>query len=113
MFSPDELTPCALGPTRAPADFGIPTFWDPPEAYLYLPNPTYHDCHTTSIDHGNQTKGWCKDPLPVPQRPPSLYSLAPGNKVVVVVGRGVCGQARVQAPIQSHPGPSWATGGLP
>lgn len=76
MFSPDELTPCALGPTRAPADFGIPTFWDPPEAYLYLPNPTYHDCHTTSIDHGNQTKGWCKDPLPVPQRPPpSTHSL--------------------------------------
>ena len=38
--------------------FGIPTFWDPPEEYLYGTNPTYHDCHTTSIDHGNQTEGY-------------------------------------------------------
>jgi alpha-L-fucosidase len=37
--------------------FGIPTFWNPPEEYLYLPNPTYHDCSTTSIDHSNQTSG--------------------------------------------------------
>jgi alpha-L-fucosidase len=44
--------------------FGIPTFWDPPEEYLYGPNPTYHDCHTTSIDHGNQTAGFypCLNP---------------------------------------------------
>mmetsp|Transcript_15265 Transcript_15265/g.39253 ORF Transcript_15265/g.39253 Transcript_15265/m.39253 type:complete len:598 (+) Transcript_15265:41-1834(+) len=35
--------------------FGIPTFWNPPEDYLYGNNPTYHDCHTTSIDHSNQT----------------------------------------------------------
>ena len=34
--------------------FGIPTFWDPPVDYLYGANPTYHDCHTTSIDHGPQ-----------------------------------------------------------
>jgi len=34
---------------------GIPTFWNPPEEYLYTANPTYHDCHTTSIDHSNQT----------------------------------------------------------
>jgi len=38
--------------------FGIPTFWDPPEDYLYGKNPTYHDCHTTSIDHGPQTEGF-------------------------------------------------------
>ena len=34
--------------------FGIPTFWDPPEDYLYGANPTYHDCHTPSLDHGPQ-----------------------------------------------------------
>eukprot|EP01047_Picozoa_sp_COSAG01_P084069 COSAG01_NODE_17886_length_1116_cov_10.194690_1_plen_259_part_10 len=38
--------------------FGIPTFWDPPPSYLYGSNPTYHDCHTTSIDHGPQTEGF-------------------------------------------------------
>ena len=38
--------------------FGIPTFWNPPDDYLYGGNPTYHDCHTTSIDHGNQTEGY-------------------------------------------------------
>lgn len=38
--------------------FGIPTFWDPPKAELYGANPTYHDCHTTSIDHGPQTEGY-------------------------------------------------------
>lgn len=37
--------------------FGINTFWDPPEEYLYQANPTYHDCSTTNIDHGNQTAG--------------------------------------------------------
>lgn len=44
--------------------FGIPTFWDPPEEYLYGPNPTYHDCHTTSIDNGTQTHGYypCLNP---------------------------------------------------
>ena len=44
--------------------FGIPTFWDPPEEYLYGSNPTYHDCHTTSIDHGPQTEGYypCLNP---------------------------------------------------
>ena len=51
----------------ARADFGIPTFWDPPKEYLYGANPTYHDCHTTSIDHGNQTEGWCKTPHPAPR----------------------------------------------
>ena len=65
----------------ARADFGIPTFWDPPKEYLYGANPTYHDCHTTSIDHGNQTEGWCKtQPARVPKVPrPSL---------VVVFGAG-------------------------
>lgn len=45
--------------------FGIPTFWDPPADYLYGDNPTYHDCHTTSIDHSNQTGDWypCLDPM--------------------------------------------------
>jgi len=38
--------------------FGIPTFWDPPKEYLYGANPTYHDCHTTSIDTGPQTEGF-------------------------------------------------------
>ena len=38
--------------------FGIPTFWDPPPSYMYGSNPTYHDCHTTSIDHGPQTEGY-------------------------------------------------------
>ena len=38
--------------------FGIPTFWDPPKSYLYGANPTYHDCHTTNIDHGPQTEGF-------------------------------------------------------
>ena len=38
--------------------FGIPTFWDPPKSYLYGANPTYHDCHTTTIDHGPQTEGF-------------------------------------------------------
>eukprot|EP00756_Hemistasia_phaeocysticola_P045537 Hpha_TRINITY_DN19285_c0_g1::TRINITY_DN19285_c0_g1_i1::g.194424::m.194424/K01206/FUCA; alpha-L-fucosidase len=37
--------------------FGINTFWDPPEEYLYGANPTYHDCSTTTIDHSNQTAG--------------------------------------------------------
>jgi alpha-L-fucosidase len=45
--------------------FGIPTFWDPPSSYLYGPNPTYHDCSTTAIDHGNQTGLYypCLDPI--------------------------------------------------
>ena len=38
--------------------FGIPTFWNPPDAYLRSANPTYHDCHTTSIDHGPQTRDY-------------------------------------------------------
>jgi hypothetical protein len=44
--------------------FGIPTFWDPPPDYLYGGNPTYHDCHTTTIDHGPQTEGYypCLNP---------------------------------------------------
>eukprot|EP00041_Stephanoeca_diplocostata_P015783 m.302730 g.302730 ORF g.302730 m.302730 type:complete len:514 (+) comp20152_c0_seq1:263-1804(+) len=44
--------------------FGIPTFWDPPEEFLYTSNPTYHDCHTTTIDHSNQTEGYypCLNP---------------------------------------------------
>ena len=44
--------------------FGIPTFWDPPEDFLYTGNPTYHDCTTTDIDHSNQTKGYypCLNP---------------------------------------------------
>lgn len=44
--------------------FGIPTFWDPPEEYLHSANPTYHDCHTTTIDHSNQTQGYypCLNP---------------------------------------------------
>ena len=44
--------------------FGIPTFWDPPEDYLHSANPTYHDCHTTTIDHGPQTEGYypCLNP---------------------------------------------------
>lgn len=44
--------------------FGIPTFWDPPVDYLYGPNPTYHDCSTTTIDHSNQTAGFypCLNP---------------------------------------------------
>ena len=29
-----------------------------PKEYLYGANPTYHDCHSTSIDHGNQTEGY-------------------------------------------------------
>ena len=35
--------------------FGVPTFWDPPAAFLHSPNPTYHDCTTSVIDHSNQT----------------------------------------------------------
>jgi alpha-L-fucosidase len=44
--------------------FGIPTFWDPPKEYLYGKNPTYHDCSTTNIDHGPQTKDYypCLNP---------------------------------------------------
>ena len=44
--------------------FGIPTFWDPPESFLYTKNPTYHDCKTTTIDHGPQTEGFypCLNP---------------------------------------------------
>ena len=44
--------------------FGIPTFWDPPAEFLYSSNPTYHDCHTTTIDHSNQTAGYypCLNP---------------------------------------------------
>ena len=44
--------------------FGLPTFWDPPKDYLYGPNPTYHDCSTTTIDHSNQTAGYypCLNP---------------------------------------------------
>ena len=44
--------------------FGIPTFWDPPEDFLYTGNPTYHDCTTTDIDHSNQTKDYypCLNP---------------------------------------------------
>jgi alpha-L-fucosidase len=45
--------------------FGLPTFWDPPIEYLYTANPTYHNCQTTSIDHGNQTGAFypCLDPV--------------------------------------------------
>eukprot|EP00729_Bicosta_minor_P032324 gene32324-18931_t len=35
--------------------FGVPTFWDPPQDFLHSPNPTYHDCSTTAMDHSNQT----------------------------------------------------------
>ena len=44
--------------------FGIPTFWDPPVSFLYTSNPTYHDCRTTTIDHGWQTEGYypCLNP---------------------------------------------------
>ena len=35
--------------------FGVPTFWDPPQDFLHSPNPTYHDCNTTAMDHSNQT----------------------------------------------------------
>ena len=46
----------AITPARGQfMHFGIPTFWNPPEEYLYGKNPTYHDCGTTTIDHGNQT----------------------------------------------------------
>ena len=37
--------------------FGLPTFWDPPADFLHTKNPTYHDCTTTSIDRGDQTRG--------------------------------------------------------
>ena len=46
--------------------FGIPTFWDAPESFLRGPNPTYHDCLTTSVDnHTNQTGAYwpCLDPI--------------------------------------------------
>ena len=45
--------------------FSIPTFWDPPTAYLFTKNPTYHNCATTAMDHGNQTGSYypCLDPL--------------------------------------------------
>ena len=45
--------------------FGLNTFWDPPTEYLYTPNPTYHDCTTTAIDHSNATGSYypCLDPL--------------------------------------------------
>ena len=45
--------------------FSIPTFWDPPEEYLYTANPTYHNCATTTIDHSNQTGSYypCLDPV--------------------------------------------------
>ena len=44
--------------------FGLPTYWDPPTPYLYSANPTYHNCQTTTIDHGNQTGAFypCLDP---------------------------------------------------
>eukprot|EP01045_Picozoa_sp_COSAG04_P022242 COSAG04_NODE_2485_length_4031_cov_206.589522_1_plen_280_part_00 len=35
--------------------FGPNTFWDPPSDYLHGPNPTYHNCYSTAIDHGPQT----------------------------------------------------------
>lgn len=45
--------------------FGLPTFWDPPEYYLYTANPTYHNCYTTNIDHSNATGSYypCLDPV--------------------------------------------------
>lgn len=44
--------------------FGLPTFWNPPSPFLYSANPTYHNCVTTAIDHGNQTGAFypCLDP---------------------------------------------------
>jgi len=44
--------------------YSIPTYWNPPIEYLYTPNPTYHNCATTTIDHGNQTGSYypCLDP---------------------------------------------------
>ena len=44
--------------------WSLPTFWDPPVEYLYTANPTYHNCATTTIDHGNQTGAFypCLDP---------------------------------------------------
>ena len=44
--------------------FSIPTFWDPPKTFLYSANPTYHNCHGTTIDHSNQTEGYypCLNP---------------------------------------------------
>jgi hypothetical protein len=43
--------------------FGVP-FWDPPAEFLHSPNPTYHDCNTTTIDHSNQTGAYypCLNP---------------------------------------------------
>ena len=45
--------------------FSLPTFWDPPTEYLYTANPTYHNCATTAMDHGNQTGSYypCLDPI--------------------------------------------------
>merc|ERR1712113_962296 len=45
--------------------FGIPTFWNAPDDYLHSKNPTFHDCITTPIDHGNQTGSYypCLDPI--------------------------------------------------
>ena len=48
----------------------INRFWDPPKEYLYGPNPTYHDCHTTSIDTGPQvSQGPPPVPSPAPRHP--------------------------------------------
>ena len=44
--------------------FGIPTFWDPPEDFLYGANPTYHDCHTTTIEpRGSPQNGGLLTPV--------------------------------------------------
>ena len=44
--------------------FGIPTFWDAPSDFLHGANPTFHDCHNTNVDTGNQTAGYfpCLNP---------------------------------------------------
>ena len=71
--------------------FGIPTFWDPPKDYLYGENPTYHDCHTTTIDHGPQTAGYYPCLKPDVFKPSSLdtedwmaASAALGMKEIVI-----------------------------
>ncbi len=45
--------------------YSIATHWDPPTAFLYTANPTYHNCITSAMDHGNQTGPFypCLDPL--------------------------------------------------
>ena len=45
--------------------FSLPTFWDPPAAYLYTANPTYHNCVTTAMDNSSATGAYypCLHPL--------------------------------------------------